>query len=151
MPDFDLAAAHRHFASHCFNTAWTLIEKSSRTKEEDEQLVALGHASFWHWSSREDCNEKNVAVGYWMLARIYALLGRAENAIRYAELCSELTERAALSAFYRGTAHEVLARAFHAAGNLEKRGIHLEAARVIAKTLDDEERRVLEDGLNEIG
>ncbi|MBW6493806.1 MAG: hypothetical protein K0B16_04495 [Burkholderiaceae bacterium] len=30
-PEFDLAAAHRYFAAHCFNSAWELIGKTDRS------------------------------------------------------------------------------------------------------------------------
>ena len=47
-PEFDLEAAHRYFAAHCFNTAWDLIEKKNRTPEDDRMMVALNQASLFH-------------------------------------------------------------------------------------------------------
>lgn len=47
-PDFDMDAAHRYFSAGCFNRAWDLMEKSSRTPEEDEQMIRLALASHWH-------------------------------------------------------------------------------------------------------
>jgi len=53
-PEFDVAAVHKYFAAHCFNTAWELIEKPSRTTEEERLMVALKQASIFHWLNRAD-------------------------------------------------------------------------------------------------
>ena len=92
-PDFDTTTAHRYFAAHCFNQSWELIKKTDRTADEDEQLIARGHASLWHWTERADCTDQNLAIGYWLLARIYCVTKRAEPAQRYAEHCLSFSER----------------------------------------------------------
>jgi hypothetical protein len=40
-PSFDISAAHKYFAAHCFNAAWDLIDKPGRTAEDDRMMVAL--------------------------------------------------------------------------------------------------------------
>jgi hypothetical protein len=42
-------------------------------------------ASLWHWSQRADVTPQNLSVGNWQAARVFALLGQAENARRYGE------------------------------------------------------------------
>ena len=103
-PTFDTTAAHKYFAAFCFNQSWKLLEQAERSREEDERLIALGHSSLWHWLSRADCADSNVAVAYWMLGRIYATVGRPKAALRYAKLCLELAEGARLSRFHLGCA-----------------------------------------------
>jgi len=44
-PQFDVAAAHEYFAADCFNKAWDLLEKPTRTPEDERLLVALNQAS----------------------------------------------------------------------------------------------------------
>ncbi len=83
-PAFHLEEVHQHFSTHCFNGAWDLIDKPVRTSDENEQMIQLAHASLWHWSQRADCCEKNLSIGYWQLARIYALLGEENNAGKFA-------------------------------------------------------------------
>jgi hypothetical protein len=139
--DFDLESAHRHFAAQCFNDSWTLITKATRTADEDEALVALGHASFWHWSRRPDCSDKNLSIGYWLLARIYCVTSRAEGAERYSRRCLEISQRQSVPAYYLGCAHEACARAASVRRDKEGRDEHLRLARRIAETLDDERER----------
>ncbi len=55
-PSFDIQAAHKYFAAHCFNSAWDLIEKKDRTSEDDRLMVALNQASIFHWLQRPDCS-----------------------------------------------------------------------------------------------
>ncbi len=114
-PAFDVAAAHKHFAAHCFNSAWDLIDKSNRTPEEDRLMVALNQASLYHWMNRADCTNENLSIGYWQASRIQSLLGNAAEATRQAEVC--LGYSGSLEPFYLGYAYEALARAAALAGN----------------------------------
>jgi len=141
-PKFDLLAAHRYFSAYCFNQAWELIEKPSRAPQEDEELVRLNQASIWHWTQREDCTDRNLSIGYWQASRIYALLERAEEALRYARLCLEHSQ--AQPPFYLGYAYETLARAEALAGNPQEAGRHLSRAfELAAAVADAEERQIL--------
>ncbi|MCK6576305.1 hypothetical protein L6V77_35095, partial [Myxococcota bacterium] len=134
VPNFDLAAAHKYFAAHCFNAAWDLIEKPSRTAAEDRMMVALNQASLYHWQSRPDCTDEKLSVGYWQASRIQALLGDAPAATRHAEVCFSYS--AGLEPFYVGYAYEALARA---------------AALVLPRTLPDGNSPRLHDGHHEHG
>lgn len=140
-PGFDTAQAHRYFSARCFNLAWDLIDKADRTPEEDAQMVHLAHASLWHWSRRPDCSDKSLSIGYWQASRIYALLGEAENARKYARLCLEKTPPD--EPFYLGYANEALARAEGIAGNGRGADEYLAEARRQAKRIADEEDRQL--------
>jgi hypothetical protein len=113
-PDFDLDAAHKYFAADCFNKAWALIEKQDRTPGEDRAMVALSHASIYHWTCRPDCTDRNLSIGYWQASRIQALLGKADEARRHAEVC--LGFSVSLDPFYLGYAYEALARSALVAG-----------------------------------
>src|SRR5689334_594907 len=106
-PNFDTRKAHRYFSAHCFNQAWDLIEKTDRTPTEDEQMIRLNQASIWHWTQRDDCKKSNMSIGYWQASRIHAILGRAEEARRYGQLCLEHTDQE--SAFLLAYAYEALA------------------------------------------
>ncbi|HEX2734749.1 MAG TPA: hypothetical protein VHM70_24255 [Polyangiaceae bacterium] len=149
-PSFDAAQAHKFFSAQCYNRCWTLLELVTRSVEQDEELVALGHASLWHWRQRSDCSERNIAVAHWMLGRIYATLAQPTTSLHHAERCARLTTQAGLAPFYQGCAHEVLARAFAAAGDLDESERHLGLARQIAETLESEDKQVLERDLDEL-
>ena len=148
-PDFDLAAAHRYFAAECFNRAWDLIDKPVRTPEEDQDMIHLNQASLYHWSQREDCTNRNLSVGNWQASRIYALLGQADNARRYAELSLHYGQ--AEGPFYLGYAHEALARAALLAGKPEKVAEYLQQAQqYLAQVTDPEDRELLANDLQTI-
>jgi ATP/maltotriose-dependent transcriptional regulator MalT len=149
-PSFDAEAANKYYAAHCFNGAWKLLGLAERSPEDDEALIASGHTSLWHWRQRPDCTDRNIAVAYWMLARIYATVGVAERALHYADRCMALTRRAALSPFYLGAAHEVLARAHRLAKNESETAAHLLEARQITAGLTGGEHKILTTDLDEL-
>jgi tetratricopeptide (TPR) repeat protein len=134
-PDFDVAAAHKYFSVECFNRAWKLLDQSERSAEEDEEMIRLSLASHWHWTQREDCTAANVSTAYWQTSRIYAVLGQAENARRYAHGCLDASQGEEVAPFYLGYAYEALARAEMVAGNAEKKEQYLREAERIAETL----------------
>lgn len=136
-PDFDLATVHRNFSATCFNKTWEFIDKSSRTPEEDMEMLQTSMTSLWHWSQREDAMPRNLSVGNWQVSRVYALLGQAENARRYAE--AALKHAQGQPPFYVGYAYEALARAEMVAGNKAKMGEYLEKAYMLAEDVEDEE------------
>jgi len=140
-PDFDVAAAHKFFAAHCFNRAWDLIEMADRTPEDDRLMVALNQASLYHWQQRDDCSNKRLSVGFWQASRIQSLLGNAPEALRHAQVCLEYS--GALQPFYLGYAHEALARAQRMGGNALAARAHLESALALAARIGDKGEREL--------
>jgi hypothetical protein len=138
-PDFDLAAAHKYFAAQCFNRAWDLIEKTSRTPEENRLMESLSQASIYHWLQRSDCTSQNLSIGYWQASRVQALLGHAPEALRHAQVC--LSYSAELAPFYLGYAHEALARAHALAGNSPGAAQALRTAFELAGQVEDKADR----------
>jgi len=141
VPEFDLQAAHRHFAAHCFNAAWDLMEKLDRTPEEDRAMVASSYASLYHWLQRSDGTPQQLSVGYWQLARIAALLGHADEARRHGEACRTYAD--GLAPFFQGYAHEALARAARVAGDGSTADAQLALARRHAAQVEDAAERAL--------
>ena len=146
VPDFDLAAAHRHFSASCFNGVWELIDKPNRSPDEDRLMVSMCHASLFHWQQRPDCTSRSLSIGYWQLSRVYALLEQADNAWQYGWLC--LTHSQNEEPFYLGYAYEALARADFLAGkrSLAEEGLAL-ARQQAALVTDRAEREMLEKDL----
>ncbi len=145
-PTFDLARAHRWFSADGFNRVWSLLEKPDRTSEDNECMISLAHASLAHWRERTDCSARSLSIGYWQVSRVYSVLGQAENAHHYGQLCLALSSGEA--PFYLGYAHEALARAEKLAGNAAAARHHLaEAHRLAALVADPGERSALEQDL----
>ena len=150
-PSFDVAAAHRYFSAHCFNAAWDLLDKKDRTPDENEQMIRLSLASMWHWTQRADCTVTNLSIGYWQTARVYAVLGQADNARRYGQLCLSASRSEGVMPFYLAYAYEALARAESVAGNSQLTQDYLaEARRLLEQVGEAEERMQLEGDLNTI-
>lgn len=149
QPDFDAELANRWFAADYFNRVWELLEKVGRTPDEDERMISLCHASLSHWQEWPNCTNTKRSIGYWQLARVYAILGQADNARHYAELCLRYSQNEA--PFYRGYAHEALARAAQVAGNQDDIAQHLrEARRFAAEVTDEDDREALENDLADL-
>jgi hypothetical protein len=140
-PNFNLNDAHRHFAAYCFNKTWDLIDKKDRTVQEDEAMIQLSQASLWHWTQRDDCSAQNLAVGYWQVSRVYALLGQAGNARKYGQLSLEFSEKE--PPFYRAYALEALARAAMVAGDRNNMLKYIREARQLADSVADPEEKKL--------
>ncbi len=140
-PEFDVTAAHKYFAAHCFNSAWDLLEKPTRTAEDDRLMVALNQASIYHWLNHPDCAPKRLSVGYWQASRIQSVLGNAAEARHFAEVC--LSYSADLEPFFLGYAHEALARAAYLAAEVRLADAHFELASAQAALVSRKEDREL--------
>lgn len=142
-PTFDLSDAHRFFAARCFNNSWQLIDKPARSAEDDEQLIALGHASLWHWTQRSDCSAKNLSIAHWLLSRIYAVVGDVVQAQRYARSCLRISERGEVEPMFMGYAYEALARAAQLAGDRNAAQRFLQVGAELADKIEEEDDRKL--------
>jgi hypothetical protein len=150
-PDFDLVAAHRYFAAHCFNTSWQVMGQAERTPEDDERLIALGHASFWHWTQRADGTPTNLSIAHWLLSRIYCVVKLPSQAHRYAQSCLRVSEQDGSEPLYLGYAHEALARAALLIRDLGSAKAAIGRAQALAdqvKELDD--KKLLVTDLDEL-
>lgn len=139
--EFNVSEAHKHFAAHCFNAAWDLIEKSNRTPEDDRLMVAMNQASIYHWLNRDDCDNRRLSIGYWQASRIQALIGNADETRRFAKVA--LSYSAGLKPFYLGYAYEALARAEFLAGNAIEAAAYLDAAKAYAAVVEEKKEREL--------
>lgn len=138
-PVFDETASHRYFSTSCFNRTWEWLDKPDRSREDDEAMLECCQASLWHWRQRPDCTRRNLSIGYWQASRVYAVLGQAQNAWRYGELCLKASEGE--EPFYLGYAYEALARAAKVAGDMELTLQYRRHAEELAVQLPDGEER----------
>ena len=133
----------RELAARFFNEVWGLLDLKDRSAEDDLRMIHLAHASRAHWQIAGGPRE--WAIGEWQIARVYAVIGRGEPALYHATIAMKMTSDGALGPFLEGSAHEVMARACHAAGRAAEAARHHKAATEIAARLTDpEERELLE-------
>lgn len=140
---FEAQEAHKHFSVSCFNQAWDLLDKTTRTVDEDEEMLRLSLASTWHWSCREDCEPSNLSVGYWQTSRIHAILGRPDEAKRYALRALESARPEGIDPFYQAYAYEALARAEALAGHEEEMEQALGLAHRTAERIEDPDSQAI--------
>lgn len=149
--DAELKLMHARFAASCFNQAWKGIDNRARSVDEEEAMLSAAHASFWHWSQRDDFAPRNRSVAYWQLSRVYALVGADVLAQRFAERCIEVGEAAPLPPFFVGYGYEALARARILTRDWAAARAHIEQAQALADKVESEEsRRLLNDDLEEL-
>jgi hypothetical protein len=149
--DAELKLMHARFAASCFNQAWKGIDNQRRNVEQEEAMLSAAHASYWHWSQRDDFAPRNRSVAYWQLARVYALIGDQGLAQRYAERCIEIGETTPLPPFFVGYGYEALARARVLFQDWAGARAAVETAQALTdKVESDESRRLLQDDLTEL-
>ncbi|OZM56687.1 hypothetical protein CIB95_10715 [Lottiidibacillus patelloidae] len=134
---------NRQHAVNCFNAVWDLLEKVDRTKQEDEEMIHKAHSSFYHWTKVKDVTATNISVGYWQLARVYAVLQIGERALYYAERCLEISFNNNLEPFYMAYAHEALSRAYAVLGKENESSVQKEKCKEIISKIENEEYKQL--------
>ena len=141
------AAWRRRLGSAANNRGWSLSEKSTRTPEEDQEMLHAAHASAHLWSTVG--NEHNLALGRLLLGQAHALLGNSRYAMSYAEAAHTYFTSRACEPWELAISHAVLANAAHCIGN---RGLHeasyQTAAALISKLESQEDRKILAATLN---
>jgi DNA-binding transcriptional MerR regulator len=132
-------ADERELARTLFNQTWTLIEKESRSPDEDEQMIHTAHASRFHWNNVGD--DQNRAIGEWQCSRVYATLGRPEPALYHARRCLNYAGRPGAEVWLVASAYEGLARAQAIAGDFEAARDSRSRAIALVETVNDPEDR----------
>lgn len=128
-------------AAQLFNATWRLMEKSRRTKEDDDTMIHMAHASRYHWSVAGGARE--AAIGEWQISRVYALLRRPEPSLYHAQRSLEICEARKVGDFPLAYAYEALARAFALAGKLRLREACLKLAKAAGAKIAEQEDREL--------
>ena len=67
------AETERRLGVDLFNKTWTLMEKTDRTLEEDDEMIHCAHASAYHWL--QVGTPANRARSEWQCSRVHAILG----------------------------------------------------------------------------
>src|SRR4051812_35997697 len=142
---------HRQLGVDLFNHTWTLLEKENRTPDEDDEMVHAAHASAYHWLHANGAGPENRTRGDWQLSRVYAVLGRSEPALDYAQRCLDRCLENGIGDWDLAFAYEALARAHKVAGNDGEAEHSLAlATEAGTKIADPEDRALLDKNLAEL-
>ena len=139
---------HRKIAVDCFNSAWDLMDKKTRSDDDDLLMLHMAHTSRYHWGFVG--RPTNRAVGEWQLSRIYAILGQPQLALLFAKSCLQTCEENGLSQIMH-TAYEAMARAYAVSKKYREARRYLDRARrqLNRLTLTNDDRKVYLDQLAE--
>jgi len=139
----ETARWQRRLASQANNRAWTLTEATSRTPEEDEEMLQAAHAAMYFW--RIVGNDKNRAHAAQLLAHVYALLAVPSAATHYMKQSQPLFFAEGAEAWEVALAHAVAANVAAAAKDAAAHRKHYaKAFELVAKLPEPEDREILE-------
>jgi hypothetical protein len=131
----------REIAIDLFNGVWRLLEKDSRSVEDDDRMLHMAHASRYHWG--EVGEPVNLSRGEWQCSRVYAVLGRPEPALYHARRGLEICRLHGIGDFDLAFAYESLARAHAVAGDTDQARDWADQARLAAADISDDDDREL--------
>jgi DNA-binding transcriptional MerR regulator len=137
---------HRTLGVDLFNKTWTLMEKTTRSTEEDDEMIHMAHASAYHWM--QVGTRANRARSEWQCSRVHVILGQVDQALYHARRCHEIAEAnedGSTEIWDLPAAYEALARAHLAAGHGEEAAHWAKLGRdATARIEDADERAVME-------
>jgi DNA-binding transcriptional MerR regulator len=137
---------HRTLGVDLFNKTWTLMEKPTRTPEENDEMIHCAHASAYHWL--QVGTRANRARSEWQCSRVHVILGQVDQALYHARRCHEIVEAnedASMKDWDLPGAYEALARAHLAAGHREEAAHWAALGReATARVEDEDDRQVME-------
>ena len=116
-----------------------LLGKEDRNEKDDARMINFAHASLYHWRKSHKYKPINEQRGQWMLSHVYAVLGKSEEALSYAEETSRLTIEQDLKDFDLAYSYEALARANAALDNKNECVKYLEKAQETGSLISNEE------------
>jgi len=132
---------HKKFAVDCFNHVWSLLEKSDRTTEEDDEMVHAAHASRFHWGKVGTA--VNLARGEWQISRVYSEMSSPEPAMYHGQRCLAICQENSIGDFDLAYAYEAMARAAAVAGHQDDCERYLALSHEAATEIKEEDDRKL--------
>ena len=127
--------AHRKFAVDCFNLVWNLMEKKDRTKQDDDRMMHVAHASRFHWG--EIGTPVELERGEWQISRMYTVLNMPQAALYHARRCLEICKENNIGDWDIAFAYEAMARAHATAGQKAECRNYIELANKAAEQIKE--------------
>jgi len=139
---------HRKAAARCFNETWDYLDMKARTKQDDERMLTLAHASRFHWGLVG--SPRNTAVGDWQISRVYAALKEPRLSLLFATTSLDTCKKEKLSE-QLAPAYEGMARACAVSENYQSARKYARLARKQLDGLDlrSEEKKVYLDQIKD--
>jgi hypothetical protein len=143
MPDDDV---HRQIGIDRFNATWDLIDRGTRSADDDVELLLSAMTSRWHWGQVGGPEE--ISTGDWLVAHAASLLGLGDLALRFAQRNLAVADAQGWTGWRLASAHEGVARAHAVLGDAAARDEHVAAARsALENEPDAEESQIIAEQL----
>ena len=141
-PSSDEAALwQRRLAAQANNSAWRLSESTSRSAQEDEEMLQAAHAAMYLWKLVGNAGNRAHAL---LLAHVYALLKLPNPANHYLRQSEPFFLQPDREPWEKACVCAVKAGVAAATGQSEEHArSHREAERLIAALPDREDREIL--------
>ena len=117
---------------------WNLLDKKDRNQQEDLRMINFAKASLYHWRKSNKYELVNEQRGQWLLSRVYAFLGKADEALSHAKETLKITKEQDLKDFDLAYAYESMARAYAASNNKDESIKWLEKAKESGDLIKDD-------------
>jgi hypothetical protein len=138
----ETALWQRRLASRAHKRAGTRAEATSRTPEEDEEMLQAAHAAMYFWNIAG--NEKHRAHAAQLVAHAYALLGLAGPAAHYLRKSQPILLSDKAELWELAFAHAIASNVAAASKDDDAHRLHYDKAVDLASALGPEDRRMLE-------
>jgi hypothetical protein len=129
----------RRLASGANNRAWTLSEKLSRSREEDDEMLHAAHAAAYLWSTIG--TERNHALAHLLLGQVHSLLGIPATADRYATAARDFFTLNDSPPWQLALVHAVAANAAHCNGSAASHQAEYVAAQLAVEAIANTEEK----------
>lgn len=130
---------HQELAIKLFNISWDLLLKENRTREDEDELINMVHASLYHW--RQVGQEINVLRGEWMICHVYTILAHKESALYHAENIMRLKDKISPVDWDLAYCYEAMARVMALTGVKAEYSKYYRLALEAGKLISDEGSR----------
>ena len=134
----------RGLAREAFNGAWDLIDLSTRTADEDRQMLVLAAAARYLWD--DVGGDQQRVVGDWQIAHALSWLGEGSLALRFAEAALDRADRNGWVDWRKASCLEGMARAHAVLGHASERDRYAALFDVALGLIEDLEERELIGG-----
>ena len=138
----ETALWQRRLASQANNRAWTLAEATSRTKDEDEEMLQAAHAAMYFWNIVGNASHRAHAAQ--LLAHVYALLKLGGPAAHYFAKSEPVFDSGSAEGSETAFAHAIASNVAAANKDAAAHRLHYDKAFELAASLGAEDKKILE-------
>ena len=140
---------HKKIAIKSNGGIWSVLDKTSPSKEDLDSTLEMAFTSLYHW--KQIGKPINIARGEYMISRVFSSMGKGEAALHYAERTLKFTEEDEGKAdFDMGFAYEVLAKAYSVLGDKNNCMKYKEMSQTVIDTLGEEDRKISQGELDKV-